>query len=56
MLLGLQIIVEEYEGQIIDDVRKYGIDIFTVGSEWVGKFYYMMDTCKVVYLDRTEGI
>lgn len=51
-----EIIVEEYEGQKIDDVRKYGIDIFTVGSDWIGKFDYMKDYCKVVYLDRTEGV
>ena len=32
-----EIIVEEYEGQKIDDIRRYDIDIFTVGSDWVGK-------------------
>ena len=30
------IIIEEYEGQKIDDIIKYGVDIFTVGSDWVG--------------------
>ena len=35
-----EIIVEEYEGQKIDDIRRYDIDIFTVGSDWVGKFGY----------------
>lgn len=54
--LADEIIVEEYEGQKIDDVRKYDIDIFTVGSDWIGKFDYMKDYCKVIYLDRTEGI
>ena len=51
-----EIIVEEYEGQKIDDIRRYGVDIFTVGSDWVGKFDYLNEYCKVVYLDRTEGI
>lgn len=51
-----EIIVEEYEGQKIDDIRKYEIDIFTVGSDWVGVFDYLNEYCKVVYLDRTEGI
>lgn len=51
-----QIIVEEYEGQKIDDIQRYGVDIFTVGSDWVGKFDYLNEYCKVVYLDRTEGI
>lgn len=54
--LADQIIVEEYEGQKIDDIRRYDVDIFTVGSDWKGKFDYLNDFCKVIYLDRTEGI
>lgn len=54
--LADQIIVEEYEGQKIDDIRRYDVDIFTVGSDWKGKFDYLNDYCKVIYLDRTEGI
>lgn len=54
--LADEIIVEEYEGQKIDDIRRYDVDIFTVGSDWVGKFDYLKEYCKVVYLDRTEGI
>lgn len=54
--LADQIIVEEYDGQKIDDIRKYGVDIFTVGSDWIGKFDYLNEYCKVVYLDRTKGI
>ena len=54
--LADEIIIEEYEGQKIDDIRKYGIDIFTVGSDWKGKFDYLNEYCKVIYLDRTEGI
>ncbi|MDE5886610.1 MAG: adenylyltransferase/cytidyltransferase family protein [Muribaculaceae bacterium] len=51
-----EIIVEEYEGQKIDDIKKYGADIFTVGSDWKGHFDYLNEFCKVVYLDRTQGI
>lgn len=51
-----EVIVEEYEGQKIDDIRRYDIDIFTVGSDWVGKFDYLNEYCKVIYLPRTEGI
>ena len=54
--LADEIIIEEYEGQKIDDIRRYHIDIFTVGSDWKGKFDYLNKYCKVVYLDRTEGI
>lgn len=51
-----EIIVEEYEGQKIDDIRRYDVDIFTVGSDWEGKFDYLNEYCKVIYLPRTEGI
>ena len=51
-----EIIVEEYEGQKIDDIRRYNIDIFTVGSDWEGYFDYLNEYCKVVYLPRTEGV
>lgn len=51
-----EIIVEEYPGQKIDDIQKYGIDIFTVGSDWVGQFDYLNEYCQVVYLPRTEGV
>lgn len=32
------------------------IDIFTVGSDWEGYFDYLGKWCRVIYLDRTEGI
>lgn len=54
--LADKVIIEEYEGQKIDDIRRYGIDIFTVGSDWVGYFDYLNEYCKVVYLPRTEGV
>ena len=54
--LADQIIVEEYSGQKIDDIRRYNVDIFAIGSDWKGKFDYLEEYCKVVYLDRTEGI
>ena len=54
--LADEIVVEEYEGQKIDDIRRLGVDIFTVGSDWVGHFDYLNEYCKVVYLDRTQGV
>lgn len=54
--LADEIIVEEYEGQKIDDIKRYDVDIFTVGSDWKGKFDYLKEYCQVVYLDRTEGV
>ena len=54
--LADEIIVEEYEGQKIDDIKRLDVDIFTVGSDWKGTFDYLNEFCRVVYLDRTEGI
>ena len=51
-----QIIIEDYVGQKIDDIQKYDVDIFAIGSDWEGKFDYLNEFCKVVYLPRTEGI
>lgn len=51
-----EVIIEDYVGQKIDDIQKYDIDIFAIGSDWVGKFDYLNEYCKVVYLPRTEGI
>lgn len=51
-----EIIIEEYVGQKIQDIKKYNIDIFTVGSDWTGSFEHIKDFCKVVYLERTKDI
>lgn len=51
-----EIIVEDHPGQKVEDVQKYGIDIFTVGSDWTGAFEYMKEFCEVVYLERTKNI
>ena len=54
--LADQIIIEEYTGQKIDDIRRYNVDIFAIGSDWEGKFDYLKEFCDVVYLERTQGI
>ena len=54
--LADEIIIEDYVGQKIDDIQKYEVDIFAIGSDWEGKFDYLNEFCKVVYLPRTEGI
>lgn len=54
--LADEIIIEEYLGQKIDDIKKYHVDIFTVGSDWIGYFDYLKDYCAVVYSERTKGI
>ena len=54
--LADQIIIENYFGQKIDDIQKYDVDIFAIGSDWEGKFDYLNEYCQVIYLPRTEGI
>ncbi len=54
--LADEIIVEDHSGQKIEDILKYGVDIFTVGSDWVGAFDYLKDICEVVYLERTKNV
>lgn len=54
--LADEILVEEYEGQKIDDILRLGVDVFAIGSDWVGKFDYLGDYCQIVYLPRTKGI
>ena len=54
--LANEIIIEDYVGQKIDDILKYEVNIFAIGSDWEGKFDYLNEFCKVVYLPRTEGI
>lgn len=51
-----EIIIEESPGQKFRDIKKYQIDIFTVGSDWVGHFDFLKDYCEVVYLERTKNI
>lgn len=51
-----EIIVEQSEGQKFKDIQRYNIDIFAIGSDWVGKFDYLSDYCQVIYLDRTKNI
>ncbi len=51
-----EVIIEDYVGQKIDDIIKYDVDIFAIGSDWEGKFDYLKEYCNVVYLPRTEGI
>ncbi|HEX6875624.1 MAG TPA: Gfo/Idh/MocA family oxidoreductase [Nocardioidaceae bacterium] len=54
--LADRIIIEEYEGQKVHDIQQYDVDIFAVGSDWVGAFDYLRDYCDVIYLERTQGV
>lgn len=51
-----KIIIEDHVGQKIEDIQKYHIDTFVLGSDWTGKYDYLKEYCKVVYLERTKGV
>ena len=54
--LADEIIIEDHEGQKPEDIQKMGVDIFAIGSDWVGAFDYLKEFCQVIYLDRTPDI
>ncbi|WP_288650918.1 glycerol-3-phosphate cytidylyltransferase [Pseudomonas sp. UBA5568] len=42
--------------QKIQDIKKYGADIFVMGDDWEGKFDHLREYCEVLYLGRTPSI
>lgn len=42
--------------QKVDDIKKYSVDEFCIGDDWVGKFDFLKEFCRVHYLHRTHGI
>lgn len=51
-----EVIIEDYVGQKIDDIQRYDIDVFAIGSDWEGHFDYLNEFCEVIYLPRTQGV
>jgi len=50
------VIPEKSWEQKINDIKKYNIDIFSIGMDWKGKFDFLNKFCEVIYLPRTKGI
>ena len=52
------VIPEECWEQKVDDIKKYGIDVVVMGSDWAHdpRFDALKEYCEVVYLDRTDNI
>ncbi|MDE9451487.1 glycerol-3-phosphate cytidylyltransferase [Aliiroseovarius sp. Z3] len=50
------IIPENTWEQKTHDIQKYKADIFTMGSDWEGKFDELKQYCEVRYLPRTPRI
>jgi glycerol-3-phosphate cytidylyltransferase len=39
-----------------DYIVEHGADILVMGDDWAGKFDWVSDVCKVVYLPRTPSV
>ncbi len=50
------VIPENNWKQKVEDIKKYNIDIFSMGDDWNGKFDELQEYCEVVYLPRTKDI
>lgn len=50
------VIPESSWEQKIDDIKRYHIDTFLIGDDWVGQFDFLKKYCNVVYLPRTPEV
>ena len=46
--LADKVIVEDHVGQKVEDIQKYDIDIFAIGSDWAAKISEISDRKSVV--------
>ena len=51
-----KVIAEKSWEQKVQDIKKYGVNIFVIGDDWKGKFDFLRKYCNVVYLERTKEI
>jgi glycerol-3-phosphate cytidylyltransferase len=51
-----KVIPEKNWKQKVSDVKKLDVDIFAMGDDWKGKFDFLGEHCKVLYLKRTKDI
>ena len=53
-----KVIPENDRKQKQDDIKKYNVDVVTMGSDWENdpRFECLKEYCDVLYLDRTKGI
>jgi glycerol-3-phosphate cytidylyltransferase len=55
----VDLVIPEYSwDQKVDDIKRYHVDIVTMGDDWEGsdKFDPLQEHCEVIYLPRTDGI
>jgi len=51
-----EVIIETHKNQKIEDIKKYSVNTFVIGDDWVGHFDYLKEFCDVQYIPRTKGI
>ena len=51
-----EVFIEESLEQKRDYVLAHKADILVMGDDWQGKFDYLNDICRVVYLPRTPSV
>jgi glycerol-3-phosphate cytidylyltransferase len=51
-----EVFLEESLEQKRDYIVQHGADILVMGDDWEGKFDWVSDVCKVVYLPRTPSV
>jgi len=50
------VIPEDSWEQKVSDISLYEVDCFVMGSDWKGRFDFLLPYCEVVYLERTPDI
>ncbi len=50
------VFVEESLEQKREYIVEYAADVLVMGDDWTGKFDFLNDICKVVYLPRTPSV
>ncbi|MCW6033882.1 adenylyltransferase/cytidyltransferase family protein [Pantoea sp. JK] len=51
-----EVFIEESLEEKLNYIRKFKADILVMGDDWEGRFDWVKDECKVVYLPRTPSI
>lgn len=51
-----KVVKEKTWNQKEQDIKKYKVKTFYMGSDWTNKFDFLKNEVKVVYLSRTKGI
>jgi glycerol-3-phosphate cytidylyltransferase len=60
IVASLKVVDEVFLEESLEQKREYivehGADILVMGDDWEGKFDWVSDVCKVVYLPRTPSV